>query len=200
MDEAVARQLVERHLEAGAAVERVSRRGDDLVVVARGLGWALREVPRHELLLPPGLIIVEARPDLFGVPVRRQAFVWLESGGPVALHEEAGFAAFLGVAADQLDPLTLALIAVAYRVPFVLDDWPVTLVTGADDLHEALAGHGLPIDLAARAGGVDFTTELRAPIETGELEVGLDRWALRTRPDPGLASTAGVRHTVAGVR
>ncbi len=161
MAEDAARRLVAEHLD------RARPAGD------RTAG-SLRDVPPIELFLPPaGPQLVEetagdAPPHGFAVA----------DGVLYDLGEERGVLAFLRGPGVALDPLALVLVVARYRLPALVGGGPVLLVTAPSELHPAVAGPDVPVDLSRDGDAIVFTTQAWLPAAGGGTLVAVDRWRL----------------------
>ncbi|HSI79026.1 MAG TPA: hypothetical protein VK919_00100 [Solirubrobacterales bacterium] len=130
-----------------------------------------------ELLLPTGdFRLLEVRRNLVGGLPKVHGIALVAGGVSYHLNGEAGFRGFLRALAGRPDPLSLALLFVRYRAPEILGEWPVELITRADQLHPLLAESAAEVELIVSSDAIEFTTQLESPTEAGSMLLGLDRW------------------------
>jgi len=154
--------------------------------------WALRAVPPIELFLPPGgPLVVEATSG--DAPPRGFA---VADGVVHDLGEDAGALAFLRGPGAALDPLTLIVVLARYRLPAIVGGGPVLLVTAPTELHPAVAGPAVPVDLTRDGAAIVFTTQVWLPAGGDAMVVGVDRWRLVAGDDAALAGEVLRRVTV----
>ena len=134
---------------------------------------AWREVPAIELLLSPGVRVLEA-PPAPGAFARRGLAIAAD-GSTWDLNDDAGCRGFLRAFGPALDPLAVALVLVRYRVPDLIGEPSARLATGPADLAPALRDARLPLGLGVEPGRVAFTTAFAAGGRAGA-----DRWVAAT--------------------
>lgn len=171
MDGDLARRIVARHLDPTAV-------------------GSAREVPAIELFLPPsGVHVFEARTDS-SIP---QGVTALDDGTSWHLNDTDGSAEFLRRVAPRMDPLSVVLTLIRYRISELLGTGSVRLATRPDDLDPMLKGSDIPFSLVVEPGGISFTTASR----TGET-AGADRWTATIGDEPTLQRTPLARADAAG--